>query len=65
MSYTPLPNTAKPAWAKQLTQLPCFVAYANFQSRQLLSRGQTSLLLLKMCTSPMSTPMLNLNNFLD
>ncbi len=27
----PLPKVAKPAWARRLTQLPCFVAYVTFQ----------------------------------
>ncbi len=31
MSCTPLPKAEKPVWAKQLTRLPCFVVYADFQ----------------------------------
>ncbi len=31
MGCTPLPKAAKPAWAKQLTRLPCLVVYVKFQ----------------------------------
>ncbi len=31
MSCTPLPKAAKPAWANQMTRLPCSVVFVKFQ----------------------------------
>ncbi len=36
MSGTPLAKEAKPAWAKQLTRLPCLVVHVTFQNERRL-----------------------------
>ncbi len=41
MSCTRLPKAMKPAWAEQLTQLPCLVVYVKFHFLRIGNQGWT------------------------